>query len=406
MPGAPSDTNIKVRWLVPMTGEALLAHHTLVVRDGRIVEILPDEEAARRYAPRVLLERPTHLLMPGLVNARTSCLAMSAQNPRFAPEIALLSIANMIKAGITCFCDVGYFPSDVARLALSQGLRAAIGLPVAERASPWAQNAGEYLSRALRLRDEYKGHPTLSVSFAPLRPAELADATLARLSMLVNELDAGVCLALHESERDVDESLARHGLRPIERLERLGLLTPALTAAQLQALAAQDLDLARRAGIGVTLCLASGLVRGVGLPPISALPPLRLGLGSDGDTTGAGQDLWTEIKLLALHAPAIAPGAVLAAATRGGAGALGLEAEIGTLEPGKWADLCCVDLGGPATQPLGDPLRQLVFSGARDLVSDVWVAGRQLLCEGRYTRLEWPALAERLRAGALNGDSA
>jgi 5-methylthioadenosine/S-adenosylhomocysteine deaminase len=405
MPGAPSDTNIKARWLFPATGEALLAHHTLVVRDGRIVDVLPDAEAARRYVPRVLLERPTHLLMPGLVNARTSCLAGAAQSPRFTPEIGLLSIANMIKAGITCFCDVGYFPGDIARLAVSQGLRAAIGLPVAEHPSHWAQNAGEYLSLALRLRDDYKGHPSISVSFAPLRPAEMADATFARLSVLVNELDAGVLLALHESQSDVDESVGRHGERPIERLERLGLLTPALTAAHAQALGPRDLDLAQRAGIGVVLCLASGLLRGAGLPPISALPPLRLGLGSDGDITGAGQDLWTEIKLFALHAPAAAPAAVLAAATRGGAGVLGLEAEIGTLEVGKWADLCCVDLGGPATLPVRDPLRQLVLSGGRDLVSDVWVAGRQLLCEGQYTRLDWPDLAARLRAGALTGDS-
>jgi 5-methylthioadenosine/S-adenosylhomocysteine deaminase len=182
-------------------------------------------------------------------------------------------------------------------------------------------------------------------------------------------------------------------------------LTPALTAAHAQALDPRDLDLAQRAGIGVALCLASGLLRGAGLPPISALPPLRFGLGSDGDATGASQDLWTEIKLLALHAPAVAPAGVLAAATRGGAGVLGLEPEIGTLEAGKWADLCCVDLGGPATLPLGDPLRQLAFSGGRDLVSDVWVAGRQLLCEGQYTRLDWPELAARLRAAALIGDS-
>lgn len=388
-----------------MAGEALLEHHTLVVRDGRIVAVLPDAQAAERYAPRVLLERQTHLLMPGLVNARTSSLAGAARNPQFSPEMALLSIANMLKGGITCFCDVGYFPSDIARLAAAQGLRAVIGLPVAAHPSPWAQNAGEYLSRALRLRDEYKGHPSVSVSFAPLRPAEIDDATFARLSVLVDELDAGVLLALHESQGAVEESLGRHGLRPIERLERLGLLTPALSAAHAQALGPRDLDRAQHAGIGVALCLASGLRRGAGLPPLSALPPLRLGLGSDGETTGAGQDLWTEIKLFALHAPAATPAGVLAAATRGGAGILGLEAEIGTLEAGKWADLCCVDLGGPATLPLADPLRQLVFSGARDLVSDVWVAGRQLLCEGQYTRLDWPDLAARLRAGALTGDS-
>ena len=99
---------------------------------------------------------------------------------------------------------------------------------------------------------------------------------------------------------------------------------------------------------------------------------------------------------------------MLAAATRGGAAVLGLDAEIGTLERGKWADLCCVDLAGPAMQPLTDPLRQLAFSGGRDMVSDVWVAGRQLVCEGRLTRLDWPALAARLASLAAStppGDS-
>jgi 5-methylthioadenosine/S-adenosylhomocysteine deaminase len=88
----------------------------------------------------------------------------------------------------------------------------------------------------------------------------------------------------------------------------------------------------------------------------------------------------------------------LHAATLGGAAALGLEAEVGALEVGKWADLCCVDLSGPATQPLGDPLAQLVFGGGRDIVSDVWVAGRQLLSGGELTRLDWPDVAARSAA--------
>jgi 5-methylthioadenosine/S-adenosylhomocysteine deaminase len=119
-------------------------------------------------------------------------------------------------------------------------------------------------------------------------------------------------------------------------------------------------------------------------------------IGSEGEYGGPGQDLWSELRLMALNSPGASPVSVLGAATRGGAAALGLESQIGTLEAGKWADLCCIDLSGPATQPPGDPLRQLVFAGGRDLVSDVWVAGRHLLVEGRFTRLDWPALAARL----------
>jgi 5-methylthioadenosine/S-adenosylhomocysteine deaminase len=80
---------------------------------------------------------------------------------------------------------------------------------------------------------------------------------------------------------------------------------------------------------------------------------------------------------------------------------LGLDADVGTLESGKWADLCCVDLGGPATQPLIDPVTQLVFCGGPDIVSDVWVAGRQLLSAGELIRLDWPSVAARANAWAM-----
>jgi 5-methylthioadenosine/S-adenosylhomocysteine deaminase len=94
------------------------------------------------------------------------------------------------------------------------------------------------------------------------------------------------------------------------------------------------------------------------------------------------------------------PWDTLHAVTRGGAAVLGLESEVGTLESGKWADLCCVDLSGPGTQPAADPLARLVFGGGRDIVSDVWVAGRQLLSGGEFTRLDWPEVAARSAAWA------
>jgi 5-methylthioadenosine/S-adenosylhomocysteine deaminase len=383
MQRTPSDVNIKARWVAPMTGEGeLLEAHTLVIRDGRILDVLPHREAAERYSPRVELERPAHLAMPGLVNART----------RLAP------LPNMLRAGITCFCDTGYFPRDVAATAAAQGLRAVIGLPVAEHSSAWAHSPAEYLTRALKLHDEYKDHPSISTRFAPLHASSLADETLERFGILAAELDAGILVSLQESQQDVEDSLRLRGQRPLQRFQALGLLSPALTAAHMTHLDSADLDLVRRSGVAVTLCLASGLMRGHGVPPIDALraPPLRVSLGSDGEYCGPGQDLWSEIRLMALHSRETSPGSVLAAATRGGAAALGLESETGTLEPGKWADLCCVDLAGPATQPLDDPMRRLVFAGGRDLVSDVWVAGRQLLVDGRFTRLDWQELASRL----------
>jgi hypothetical protein len=155
MQRTPSDVNIKARWVAPMTGEGeLLEAHTLVIRDGRILDVLPHREAAERYSPRVELERPAHLAMPGLVNARTRLAPLPGDSPAqgFQADGALLCVANMLRAGITCFCDTGYFPRDVAATAAAQGLRAVIGLPVAEHSSAWAHSPAEYLSTRITRR--------------------------------------------------------------------------------------------------------------------------------------------------------------------------------------------------------------------------------------------------------------
>jgi 5-methylthioadenosine/S-adenosylhomocysteine deaminase len=186
-----------------------------------------------------------------------------------------------------------------------------------------------------------------------------------------------------------------------------------LTAAHMVHVTAADIALAQRSGIAVTFCLESNLRLGVGPPPVAswAATGLRLSLGSGVDTYGTGTDLWSELRLLALlsrtaqsDTAAASTWDALVAATRGGAAALGLDAEIGTLETGKSADLCCVDLRGPAMirASLGgaphDPATPLVFHGSRDMVSDVWVSGRHLLDNGAFTRLDLSELAARVAA--------
>jgi 5-methylthioadenosine/S-adenosylhomocysteine deaminase len=190
-------------------------------------------------------------------------------------------------------------------------------------------------------------------------------------------------------------------MRPIERLWQLGLLTPALNAVHMALATAEDAALAQRTGISITLCPQSSLKKAGALPPAAAFAAsgIRAGLGSGAGMPYQSLDIWGGMTMLAQmpcagYAPLPAWDA-LAMATRGGAAALGLDADVGTLEPGKWADLCCVDLGGPRIQPLGDPLMQLVFCGGRDIVSDVWVAGRQLLSAGELTRLDWRGAARR-----------
>lgn len=397
-----------------------LENHTLVVRDGRILDLLPSADAQSRYVATVRVERPDHLLLPGLVNAGMRMLAGVGTSgaERRRHDDALLRIAEMIKSGTTCCGDIGYFPDHSARLAAEQGLRIQVGIPIAATPSAWARGPDEYLTRALRLRDEFRGHPTVGTTFAALGACGIDDTTFNRIATLAAELDAGIVVALHESPGEIDECLARHGVRPIERLQSLGLLTPLLTAVHMVHVNAADIALAQRSAIAITLCPGSDLRRGVGAPPATAWAQtgLRLSLGTGIEAPAASLDLWSELKLLALLARApsfqgasLSAWGAIASATRGGAAALGLEADIGTLEAGKWADLCCVDLAGPAVlraalyEPAADVIASLVFNAGRDTVSDVWVAGRQLLNGGAFTRLDWRELAARARSHILAG---
>ncbi len=424
MPAICVDLSIKARWIVPMTARnRVLEDHVLVVHDGRIVDLIASKDAALRYLASVTLERPQHVLMPGLVNAHTHAALSPLRgfterlfsNSQLRPESVRdgiqISIAQMLKSGITCFADHHFYPDTTARVAAEQGMRAVIGMPIAEFSTPWARNVDEYLTKALNVHDEYKGHPLISTAFAPFgaptvpfSAPTVEDATFRRIVTFANELDAPILIKLHESSAEVTDSLARYGVRPIERLQALGLLTPALNAIHMVHVSPSDIDLAVRSGISVTLCPESNLKLGNGLPPVALIVAsgLTIAVGSDAAAASSGQDIWMGTRLMALlsrtNSDAISsasPWDVLRIATRGGAAALGLENEIGSLEIGKWADLCCMDLSEPATQPVYDPVTQLVFSGGRDLVTDVWVAGRHLLVERNFSRLDWPSLAAR-----------
>ncbi len=392
-----------------MTARAtVLEQHAVIVHDGRILDVLPCAAAAQRYAPLVVIRRDTHALLPGLVNARTRIAGAPQRipGPLQLQDGMRLRIAEMLKSGTTCFAATGFYPEECARVATEQGLRALIGLPISATPSAWAL-PDDYLTRALRFRDEYRGHPMIATGFAPLVPGAIDDATFQRIATLVDELDTPVLLSLHESTAEIAQSMAVHGMRPIERMQSLGLLTPTLTAANLVDVTPAEIALAQSSGIAITLCPESNASGGQGPAPVTAWAHsgVRRSVGSGHDERETGMNLWADIKLLtqlSQNADTRDSGLdawdALAAATSGGAAALGLDSQIGTLQTGKWADLCCVDLKHPATQPVVDVTRQLVCSGGRDLVSDVWVSGRHLLNQGSFTRLDWTGLAARVGA--------
>ena len=290
---------------------------------------------------------------------------------------------------------------DLSGVAASSGIRACVGLIMVDFPTAYADNPDQYFAKGLALHDEYRHHPLVRNAFAPHAPYTVSDAPLKKVQVLADELDIPVHIHLHETASEVEESRARTGQRPLERLETLGLLSPALSAVHMTQL--QDDEIARLAAAGASVvhCPESNLKLASGFCPVQKLRDagVNVALGTDGAASNNDLDMLGEMRTAALlakavynDAAALPAHAVLRMATLNGAHALGMGEETGSLIAGKWADIAAVDLGTLETQPLYDPVSQLVYSAGRDQVSDVWINGRQLLKDGRHTTLDVAAV--------------
>lgn len=424
------DLVIQARWIIPVEPAGqIFEHSSLVVHDGRIIDLLPAADAAAKYKPRQLEILERHALIPGLVNCHTHA-AMSLlrgiaddlqlmdwlQNhiwpaeqkwvgEAFVRDGVDLAIAEMLRCGTTCFNDMYFFPEIAAQQAVQHGIRANIGLIVFDFPTVWAENADAYLAKGLALHEKLRHESLLSLSFAPHAPYTVSDAPLRSLLTYADEMNLTVHMHLHETAHEVEEQRQKTGQTPLQRLRQLGLLTPAFIGVHMTQLAAADIAAYAETGAHIVHCPESNLKLASGFCPVAAClaAGINVALGTDGAASNNDLDMVSEMRTAALLAKAVAgdAGAVSAAtalrmATLNGAKALGLDAEIGSLTVGKQADVAAIDLSELETQPLFNPLAQIVYAADRRQVSDVWVAGRQLLKNRQLTTMNLAALNERV----------
>lgn len=423
------DTLIVPRWSIAVEPTMEVREGlSLAVDKGRILGLLPRADAELRFAPDAIHERPDHVLIPGLVNAHTHA-AMSLfrgfaddipltewleqhiwpaesrwVGPEFVADGTRLAIAEMLRGGVTCFADMYYFPDVVADVAIETGMRAAVGMIVIEFPTPWANDAAEYLTKGLAVRDRFKGHPLISTTFAPHAPYSVADETLKRVRQLADQLEVPVHMHIHETADEVEQALVANGSRPLARLHEMGLVNPGLMAVHATQLTPAEIESLAEAGAHVVHCPRSNLKLASGTCPVAALASagVNVALGTDGAASNNRLDLIAEMQLAALlgkltaaDACAVPAQDALRMATINGARALNLDHEIGSLSDGKAADVVCIDLSELNQQPLFDPLSALVYAAERQQVSDVWVAGHHLLNHGELTRIDIPDLRTR-----------
>lgn len=431
------DTLILPKWLIPVVPDGVLTDHAVAVHNGRILALGPAAELAAQYKPKETLKRPDHALIPGLINAHTHA-AMSLLrgyaddlplmewlqkhiwpaeqahvNADFVALGSELAIAEMLRGGTTCFNDMYLFPEVTAKVAMRIGMRAGIGLVVFDQPTIWAKNADEYLKRGQQVRAALREEPLITTLLAPHAPYTNSDATLAKLLEIAEAEQCRIHMHIHETAFEVASSIENSGQRPLQRLNDLGLLNQRLLAVHMTQLLPEEIQLLKERGVMVAHCPQSNLKLASGLCPTTALHEagVRVAIGTDGAASNNDLDMLEELRTAALLAKgqsgdpqAWDAGATLRAATLDGAAALGLEEQIGSIEPGKQADMAALDLSAPSCQPVHQPLSQIVYSASRGEVTDTWVAGRALLRDRALTTIDESrclaqvsALSEKIR---------
>ncbi|WAH60304.1 TRZ/ATZ family hydrolase [Pseudomonas silvicola] len=429
MPNAtsPLDLLLLPTWLVPVEpAGVVLKDHGLGIRDGNIVFIGPRAEALKHPAAEVR-ELPGMLLTPGLVNAHghaamTLFRGLADDLPLmtwlenhiwpaearwvdedFVRDGTDLAIAEQLKGGITCFSDMYFYPRTASERVHHSGMRAQISIPVLDFPIPGARDADEALHLGMELFSDLRHHPRLCVAFGPHAPYTVGDASLEKIRVLADELDAPIQMHIHETAFEVEQAVAATGERPLARLARLGLLGPRLQAVHMTQINEDDLALLVESNTSVVHCPESNLKLASGFCPVERLwqAGVNVAVGTDGAASNNDLDLLGETRTAALLAKAVAGSATaldahraLRMATLNGARALGLQASIGSLEIGKAADITAFDLSGLAQQPIYDPVSQLIYATGRECVKHVWVAGKTLLEDRRLTRLDEQGLVD------------
>ncbi|NOX26939.1 MAG: TRZ/ATZ family hydrolase [Gammaproteobacteria bacterium] len=431
------DSIINGRWVIPVAdndkqpSDTVLENHAIVINNGSILTVLPSDNAKQQFHSDSITQLDKHALIPGLVNSHTHAAMnlfrgiaddlplMTWLNEHIWPaeqqwvdkefirDGSTLAIAEMLRGGTTCFNDMYFYPDVTAKVAVESGIRCCVGLLMLDFPTVWAKNANEYLSKGIAVHDEFKNESLISTAFAPHAPYTVSDEPLNKIRTFADEMDIPIHMHIHETEDEVTQAVNNSGKRPLQRLHELGLLTPRLLAVHMTQLTENEIALCSEQGVHIIHCPESNMKLASGFCPVSQLiaAGANIALGTDGAASNNDLDMFGEMRTAALIAKGVAKNAsalpaahALYCATMGGAKALGLDSNIGSLSAGKYADIAAVDLSDIETRPVFDPISHLVYCAGRHQVSDVWVNGKRVLNQRQLSTLDINTIQEKCTA--------
>lgn len=406
-------TLILPRYIIPVRPKGtVLEHHGLVLSEERIEAVLDASDALKMYPDAELVQLARHVVLPGLINAHNHSpmtllrgfaddvdlqtwlneyiwpIEAHFVDPEFVMDGTRLAVAEMIKGGTTCFIDQYYYPEHIARVVIESGVRAEIGLPLLDQQTPWAAHFEEYVSRGLDVAESVDGAGLVSFSLAPHAPYSLSDAGLDRTAEISRDTGMRVDMHCLETVYDIQHSLSNHGVHPLERLSRSGLLNDSLLAIHMTQLQEEDFERIADSGVHVAHCPQSNLKLASGICPVHELldAGVNVCIGTDGAASNNNLDILEEVRSAAMLAKGVSGDPTVIDAvqalemiTINASMAMGRDDEIGTIEAGKQADLCALNLDAIETQPIHNVHSQIIYAASSHQVSDVWIAGRRVM---------------------------
>ncbi|RLB88674.1 MAG: S-adenosylhomocysteine deaminase [Deltaproteobacteria bacterium] len=421
------DIIIRNGWLLTMAPDSrVIKKGAVAVRGDSIVAAGPQDILGARYKPWKTIDACGGIIMPGLVNAHThaamTCFRgladdlplMTWLNEYIFPaeakltsdavyQGALLACAEMILSGTTTFCDMYLFEDSVARAAKEAGMRAVVGEVLYDFPSPNYGPMEEGLKYTEALIDRWRDDPLINIAVEPHSAYLCSPDLLKRVKAIADRNGVPVVIHLSESEKEVDQIREKYGKTPVEHLAEIGFLNPGVIAAHCVALSKNDIRLLREFGVKVAHNPESNMKLASGISPVPELLKhgITVGIGTDGCASNNNLDLLQEMDTAAkLHKvnrldPTVmdAP-TVVRMATFDGARVLGLQDLIGSLEPGKKADIIVIDTRQPHLTPMYDVYSHLVYAvSGHDVVTSI-VNGKVLMENRVLTTLDQDAVIE------------
>ena len=419
------------KWLVPVIPKGVvLTNHSLVIKGASIQDLLPRDAAIAKYPDYKQTNLPGHVLTAGFINvhghAAMTLLRGYADDKAlmdwlnhyiwpienefasfdFVYDGTSLAIAEMIRGGTTCAIDSYFFPNASADAYSNHGFRAQVSMPIIQFPTNWAKDEAEHLHKALDVHNDIKNRPLIYTALAPHAPYTVTDSGFEKIVMYAEELEVPIHLHLHETATEVQDALRDTGQRPIARLQKLGVISPTLQAVHMTQLIAEEIELLASNNVSVAHCPDSNLKLASGYCPVPDLMAsgVNVAVGTDGVASNNNLDMSAELRSAALLAKGLTGVAThvsaedaLAMGTINGAKLLGREHEIGSLEIGKLADVIAIDLSDPLSQPVHNPISQIVYSTSGEQVSHVWINGQAKLANKSFTDLDVEAVINRAK---------